>query len=240
MKEGRRAAGKPRFYKSVAVASRGGGFRVLLDGRSVRTPASKELLLPTRALAEAIATEWEAQRERIDPASLPLNRLINTAIDGIVGREAAVRADIVKYACSDLVCYRAQVPPELVGRQTQSWDPILAWSETALSAPLQTVQGIAPATQPAAAGAAIGRALEPLGPFELAAIHTMTTLMGSAVLALAHALGQLTVEEAWAAAHVDEDWQISQWGEDAEAKARRDRRWAEMQAASRLLALLVP
>ena len=237
-----------RFYKSVTVApivpspARGEGrtrsFRLLLDNKPVRTPAKNELLLPTRALAEAVAAEWEAQGERIDPATMPLTRLANSIIDGVIARQAEVRAEIVKYAGSDLVCYRAEGPEELIRRQAETWDPVLAWVRDRRGAALTVVDGIMPAPQPPDATGAIARAIEPHGPFELAAIHVMTTLMGSAVLALAHAHGHLSAEAAWAAAHVDEDWQISRWGEDAEAKARRDRRWAEMQAASRLLELL--
>ena len=245
-----------RFYTSVAVAPvsspphRAGGetstrrgegsFRLLLDGKPVRTPAKNELVLPSRALAEAVAAEWAAQGERIEPTSMPLTRLANSAIDGVMPREAEVRADILKYAGSDLVCYRAEGPPGLLRRQAERWDPVLAWARTAHGADLMVAAGIMPVSQPTPATAAIARALEPHDPFGLAAIHVMTTLMGSALLALAHAHGYLSAEAAWAAAHVDEDWQISQWGEDAEAKARRQRRWAEMQAASRLLALLSP
>jgi chaperone required for assembly of F1-ATPase len=169
---------------------------------------------------------------------MPLTRLVNSAIDGVTGREAEVRADIAKYAASDLVCYRAEVPAELVRRQAEAWDPILSWGREALAARLVLSEGIVPVAQPRAATAAVEGALAELDAFSLAAHHVMTTLMGSALLALAHARGRLTAEEAWAAAHVDEDWQIGQWGEDAEAKARRARRWAEMQAASRLLELL--
>jgi chaperone required for assembly of F1-ATPase len=169
---------------------------------------------------------------------MPLTRLANSIIDGVIARQAEVRAEIVKYAGSDLLCYRAQSPQELIRRQAETWDPVLGWARERHGAALAVVDGIMPAQQPAAASQAIVRALEPHGPFELAAIHVMTTLMGSALLALAHAHGRLTAEAAWSAAHVDEDWQISQWGEDAEAKARRDRRWSDMQAASRLLALL--
>jgi chaperone required for assembly of F1-ATPase len=169
---------------------------------------------------------------------MPLTRLVNSAIDGVTGRKPDVRADIAKYAASDLLCYRAEGPVELVRRQAQAWDPVLAWAREALGAHLVLGQGIVPVSQPQAASAAIERALAGLDGLSLAAHHVMTTLTGSALLAIAHARGLLTAEEAWAAAHVDEDWQVSQWGEDAEAKARRDRRWAEMQSASRLLALL--
>ena len=242
------AAGRARFYKAVTVAAANspppGGdgracrFRLLLDDKPVRTPAKKELLLPTRALADAVAAEWEAQAARIDPVTMPLTRLANSAIDGVMGREAEVRADIVKYAGSDLVCYRAEAPPELVRRQLETWDPVLMWAREALAASFHVAHGIMPAMQPRPAAANVARAIEAHGAFDLAALHVMTTLMGSALLALAHARGRLTADESWAAAHVDEDWQISQWGEDAEAQARRERHWLEMQAASRLIELL--
>jgi chaperone required for assembly of F1-ATPase len=227
-----------RFYRTVSVADATPLFRVLLDGKTMRTPAKRDLAVPSRALAEALAAEWDAQGERIDPASMPLTRLVNSAIDGVTGREREVRGDIAKYAASDLLCYRAEGPAELVRLQAAAWDPVLAWAREALGARLVLGRGIVPVSQPQATIAAIEHALAELDPFRLAAHHVMTTLTGSALLALAQARNRLTAEEAWAAAHVDEDWQISQWGEDAEAKARRDRRWTEMQAASRLLGLL--
>jgi chaperone required for assembly of F1-ATPase len=227
-----------RLYRAVSVGGAAPAFRVLLDGKPIRTPAKREVALPAKALAEAVAGEWEAQGERVDPATMPLTRLVNTALDGVAGREAEVRADIAKYAASDLLCYRAEGPPELLRRQAEAWDPVLVWVREALGARLATGDGIVPVAQPQAAGAAIAKALAELESFALTAHSVMTTLTGSALLALAHARGRLSAEQAWAAAHVDEDWQISQWGCDPEAKARRDRRWAEMRAASRLLALL--
>ena len=232
------ATGRARFYKSVAVDSDGGKFRLLLDGKPVRTPAKKKLVLPTHALADAVAAEWEGQKTRIDPVTMPFTRLANSAIDGVMGRETEVRADIARYAGSDLICYRAEAPPELVRLQSQAWDPVLAWARDALSASFHVAQGIMPATQPAPATASVARAIEAYEAFDLAGLHVMTTLMGSALLVLAHVRGHLTVDDAWAAAHIDEDWQISQWGQDAEAKARRDQRWLDMQAASRLIRLL--
>jgi chaperone required for assembly of F1-ATPase len=229
-----------RFYRAASVEGAAPAFRVLLDGRPVRTPAKRELAVPARALADALAAEWEAQGERIDPAGMPLTRLVNSAIDGVAGREADVRADIAKYAGSDLVCYLAEGPAELVRRQAEAWDPVLAWARETLGARFVLGQGIVPVAQPQTATAAVQDALADLDAFTLAAHHVIATLTGSALLALAHGCGQLTAEQAWAAAHVDEDWQISRWGEDAEAQARRERRWAEMQAASRLLALLAP
>jgi chaperone required for assembly of F1-ATPase len=246
-----------RFYKSVDVgladalpsaqpAMEGPGkqldaprlHRVLLDGRPLRTPAKRQVLLPTRVLAEAVAEEWASQVRHIDPTRMPLTRLVNSAIDGVTGREEEVRADIVKYAGSDLLCYRAGEPEPLVGRQAEHWDPILAWSREALGAPFRVGQGLMPVEQSPAALSAIDGSLQGSGAMALAAIHVMTTLTGSALLALAHARGRLSAEDAWAAAHVDEDWQIGKWGEDEEAQLRRQRRWSEMQAASRLLVLL--
>ena len=179
-----------------------------------------------------------AQGTHIDPSSMPLTRLANSAIDGVTQREAEVRADIAKYAGSDLLCYRAEGPEALQRRQAEVWDPILRWAEQELGARFAISTGLMPVAQPDAAKAAVARALEAYDGFALAALHVITTLTGSVLLALAHARGRLSAEEAWAAAHVDEDWQISKWGEDAEAKARRERRWAEMQAASRMLGLL--
>lgn len=227
-----------RFYKTVSIGPDSGGFRPLLDGKPVRTPAKNDLLLPSHALAEEIAAEWEAQRVHIDPARMPLTKLANSAIDGVIGREAEVRADIVKYAGSDLIYYRAEGPAELVRSQMHAWDPILAWARETLGASFVVARGIMPVVQKSDAIASVERALGGNDVFRLAALHVMTTLMGSVLLALAHAQGALSAEQAWAAAHVDEDWQITQWGEDAEAKARRDRRWLEMQTASRFLGLL--
>jgi chaperone required for assembly of F1-ATPase len=213
-------------------------FEVLLDDRTVKTPKKSSLMLPTHPLAEAIAAEWAGQGERVDPASMPLTRLANTAIDGVAGREADVRSDILKYAGSDLLCYRAEAPAALMERQAAAWDPVLDWVETVLGARFILAKGVMPVTQPSEALTAVAANLEGLDAFRLASLHVMTTLMGSAVLALAHARGRLTAAEAWKAAHVDENWQIEQWGEDAEAAARRRRHWEELRAASRLLQLM--
>jgi chaperone required for assembly of F1-ATPase len=169
---------------------------------------------------------------------MPLTRIANSAIDGVGPRRAEVEAEIVQYAASDLLCYRAEAPEALVRRQAELWDPILAWSRDRLGAELRIASGIMPVAQPEAARAALARALAPFDSFGIAALHVITTLTGSALLALAHGHGHLDADAAWAAAHVDEDFQIGRWGEDAEAKARRVRRLGEMQAASRLLALL--
>ena len=228
-----------RFYKSAGVVEHGpGDHRVQLDGRAVRTPAKATLAVPSAALARAIAAEWDAQGEHIDPTSMPLTRLANSAIDGVAQREAEVRADIARYAASDLLCYRAEAPDDLQQRQAATWDPVLHWTDEQFGARFAIRAGLMPVEQPDSAKAAVARALETYDGFALAALHVMTTLTGSVLLALAHAQGRLSAEETWAAAHVDEDWQISKWGEDAEAKSRREHRWAEMQAASRMLKLV--
>lgn len=225
-----------RFYKDVAVKGKGGeGASLLLDGKPVRTPGKAALTLPARALAEAVAAEWRAQGERIDPTTMPLTRLANSAIDGVVGREPAVVDDIARHAGSDLVCYRAEGPKALVEAQRTYWDPVLAFARDELKAPLMLSEGVVHAAQPEASLARIRQEIEGLDPFSLAALHVMTSLTGSALLALAVLRGKLTPEQAWRAAHVDEDFQISQWGEDAEAKTRRENRWRDFAAAARLL-----
>jgi chaperone required for assembly of F1-ATPase len=228
-----------RFYKEVALKDEGEGrASLLLDGKPVRTPGKAPLALPSRALAEAVADEWRAQGERIDPSTMPLTRLANSAIDGVAGREQAVIDDIARHAASDLLCYRAEGPKALIEAQARHWDPVLALVREALQAPLMLSQGIVHVAQPEASLARIRDGFEGLDPFRLAALHVMTALTGSALLALAVFREWLTPEEAWDAAHVDEDFQISQWGEDAEAKARREARWRDFEASARLLDLL--
>ncbi len=226
-----------RFYKDATVASESTGYAVRLDGKPVRTPGKRLLLLPTEALAQAIAAEWRAQGERVDPATMPMTRLANTVLDAVVERMTEVRADALKYGGSDLLCYRASHPSELVAHQTKLWTPPLDWAATALGARLEAVVGISHHAQPATALHAIDHALGALDPFALAGVHELTTLSGSVILALAVAHGVLDPDEAWSAAHVDEDWQISQWGEDFEAAERRKRRQADFQAAAALIGL---
>jgi len=227
-----------RFYKDVTVAPSEGGFAILLDGKPMRTPRKLPLRVPARALADAIAEEWAAQKERVDPRSMPLSKLAITAIDGVAAHMADVAAEIVQFAGSDLICYRAEAPEALSVLQASAWDSMLRWAESALGARLTTAEGVMPVHQSKEALQSLAKALEPFDPMALTALHVMTTLTGSAVLALAHAAGHLSADDAWRAAHVDEDWQISQWGVDVEAAERRARRWAEMQAACRFLELL--
>jgi chaperone required for assembly of F1-ATPase len=225
--------GSKRFYKAAAIEQqKAGGFAVTLDGRTVKTPAGRQLAVPTRALAEAIASEWNAQGETVLPVSLPLTKLANTAIDGVADRKSEVADEILKYATTDLVCYRAAYPEQLAALQAKAWDPILSWAGERYQAPFFTGSGIAHIAQPESSLEALRGAVASLIPFKLAALHVMTALTGSALIALAHADGYLDADRAWAAAHTDEAWQAQQWGEDFEASQRLKTRRAEFQNAS--------
>lgn len=226
-----------RFYQAAATGEAEGGFRVLLDRKPVRTPARHFLAAPARALAEALAAEWEAQRDVIDPARMPLTRLANSIIDGVAAAPGPVRAEIEKYLACDLLLYRADAPEGLVQRQAEHWDPVLAWARETLDARFILSEGVVHVAQPEGALAAAGAGI-PGDPWRLGAVHSVTTLTGSALLALALAAGRLTAEDAWAAAHVDEDWNMDFWGRDELAMQRRNFRWAEMQAAAAVLATL--
>ena len=204
----------------------------------MRTPLKVEFAVPTAPLAKAVAEEWAAQGEHIQPATMPLTRLVNSAIDGALGREDAVTDDILSHAASDLLFYRADGPEGLVAQQSLYWDPVLAWARNDLGAPFVLAEGVMPVTQPQASLDRVRDRLSGFDAFGLSALHVMTALSGSALLALAVALGRLTPEEAWRAAHVDEDWQISQWGADSDAAARREQRWLDFAAAARTLYLL--
>ncbi len=228
-----------RFYKDVGVASQDDGHVVMLDGKTVKTPGRALLLLPTRMVADLVASEFSAQGEEIDPVSMPVTRLANTALDGVANDPQAVMEDILRYASSDLLCYRADAPQRLVELQAEAWDPVLDWARGSLGARLILAEGVMHVDQPREAISALGVHLSMRKePFRLSGLHVMTSLTGSALLALAVDDGLLTVDEAWSAAHVDEDWNIAQWGEDAEAKARRASRLADMRAAAALLGAL--
>ncbi len=225
-----------RFYRTVGVGEVKGGFALLLDGRRALTPARKPLILPSRALAEAIAAEWAGQGEAIDPAAMPLTRLSACALDGVAAAMEETRAEIAGYAGSDSLCYRAEAPDALVAAETAAFDPVLDWTERALGAKFLLGEGVVHVRQPARALKAVRAALETLeDPFALAALRVMTSLTGSALLALAVARSALSAEDAWRIAHVGEDFQIGQWGEDEEAKARRAARWREFEAAGRVM-----
>jgi chaperone required for assembly of F1-ATPase len=225
-----------RFYEQVTVAECEGRFDVLLDSRPVRTPARNPLGTPTPALSEAVAAEWRAQTEVVDPGTMPLTRLVNTIIDGVATSAPAVAEDVAKFLASDLVVYRAEGPEGLVERQAAAWDPVLAWARDALGARFVAAAGMIYVTQPEAALAA-ARAAIPHDIWRLGAVHTITTLTGSALIALAVLHCQLDADAAWTAAHVDEDWNMDFWGRDELALNRRALRYAELQAACQVLAL---
>jgi chaperone required for assembly of F1-ATPase len=226
---------RKRFFTNVSVEETGqSGFAVLLDGKSVRTPARRALAAPARQLAEAIAQEWRDATDHIDPARMPVTRLANTIIDGVVGAETQVAAEIEKYLGSDLMYYRATEPEGLVARQAELWDPLLAFARDRLGARFVLAGGINYVAQPDHAVDAARRAI-PKDAWRLGAAHVVTTLTGSALLALAMDARAITVEAAWAAAHVDEDWNMAFWGRDVEALKRRVFRFEEMKAAALIL-----
>lgn len=222
-----------RFYKDVSVLPEAKNrFTLALDGKPVRTPGREPLAVESKPVADAIATEWCAQGERIDPMTMPLTRLLNTAIDGVANEAQAVKEDIVRYAGTDLLCYRATGPDGLIARQCAHWDPLLEWAQTFHNAPLTIAEGIAPISQPKGSISLLGARLERVeSPVLLTALHLITSLTGSAIIAFALLDDAVSGEEAWTAAHVDEDWNIQEWGEDKEAMERRDLRWRDMEAA---------
>ncbi|MDE2385778.1 MAG: ATPase [Alphaproteobacteria bacterium] len=224
-----------RFYKAVSV---GEGGAILLDGRPVKTPMKQNLCLPTPALAQAVAAEWQAQDKLIDPAKMPLTKLANTAIDRVGAERAHVAGEVVAFAGNDLVCYRADEPEELVALQRQQWDPVLAWALAALDAGFTFTHGIIHVAQDVHALKAVERHVATLDDFALTGLHNVMTLTGSALIAIMLQARALAPQAAWTAAHVDEDFQISQWGEDFEAADRRAARKAEFEATAQFLALL--
>ena len=208
-----------RFWKEATVVEAEGGFTVLLDGRAVKTPAKAPLVVPTRAMAEAIAAEWQAQEKEVDPRTMPVTRSANAAIDKVTPQKAEVCQMLADYGGHDLLCYRAIGPQELVQRQAAAWDPILSWCDQQLAAPLASGQGVMHVEQPAQSLAKLADEIERLDSFEVAALHDLVTISGSLVLALAVLHRHLSSQTAWAHSRIDEEFQIEQWGHDEEAAA---------------------
>jgi chaperone required for assembly of F1-ATPase len=237
---------RKRFYTRAEAAPFEDQFAVLLDGKPVLTPAKNRLALPTLAAAEDVAAEWQAQKDEIDPTTLPLTRILNAALDGVARAMDAVAAEIVKYAGSDLICYRAGEPESLVKLQAEIWNPILAFVEGEIGARFVLVEGVMHVAQPPGALTAVREKIERMtalgrgSAIGLACLDVLTTLSGSALIAIARARGAITLEQAWTAAHVDEDFQMRLWGVDAEAMARRAQRFTEIAAADRLWQLVQP
>lgn len=227
-----------RFWTTVGVTEEPGGYGIALDARKLRTPAKAPLVVPGRALAEAIAAEWQAQEEKVDPATMPVTRTANSVIDKVRPQHDAVAEMLAEYGATDLLCYRADGPDELAARQRAGWDPILDWLEAETGARLVTTEGIVPVTQPGPALARLAKRVATLDDWRLAAFHDFVTLSGSLALALALAGGRLTAAEAWPLSRIDEDWQAEQWGADEEAVAHAERRRAALAEAERFWELL--
>jgi len=229
-----------RFYKETAVDLGDGGHRILLDGKPMRTPAKAVLVVPTRALAEAIAAEWGAVPDKADinVSHLPLTRLAATGIDRVTSQRARVIEDTAKYAGSDMLCYRASEPETLVKRQQAIWQPLLDWADARYGARLVIVEGLAFVEQPAVAVARLGEAVATHSDLGLSALYNLTHISGSLIVALAVAEGHLAAADAFAAAQLDELYQVERWGEDPIATKRHEGIRHDIEAGARFLALL--
>src|SRR5712692_7240746 len=225
---------RKRFYAHAGVVEAPDGFAVTLDDKPVRTPSGRPLIARHREIADAMVAEWDAQKEFMDPLTMPLTRFANSVIDAVVDRVEAVVDDVAKYFGSDLLFYRAGHPEALVAREAAHWDPIVFWAADALGAHFILAEGIMHVRQPDSAIAA-ARAALPTDPWSIAALHVITTLTGSALLALALKRGVIDQDQAWAAAHVDEDWNIEKWGVDEEVAARRAAQLVDFRAAASIL-----
>ncbi len=229
-----------RFYAAAAVGSDGDAHAILLDGRPVKTPAKAPLALPARALADAIAAEWNAQGAKIDPRTMPLTGLANAAIDRVAPDPAAFAAGLARYGESDLLCYRADAPAALVRRQADAWDPLLAWARRRYDVDFAVTAGVIHRPQPALTVERLARAVAAHDAVTLAALSPLVTISGSLIIALALSEGEVSLDDAWGAGTVDDGWQAEQWGEDAEAAAALANRRAEFDAAHRFLGLVGP
>jgi chaperone required for assembly of F1-ATPase len=227
-----------RFYKQATVSAEAGGVAILLDGRPVRTPGRNLLRVPTEELAEAIAGEWAAQGDKIEPHLMPLTGLANAAIDRVAPDPAAFARTLAEYGESDLLCYRAEGPQSLVERQGRLWDPLLGWARTRFGVEIETTAGIMHRRQPPQTVEQLGRAVAARGTFQLAGLAPLVTIAGSLIIALALAEGAIGLEAAWDAAMLDEAWQAEQWGADPLAAASLENRRREFEAAYRFLTLL--
>ena len=229
-----RAVQRKRFYADAGVGEADGGYTVTLDGKPTKTPSGRTVIVPARALAEMIAAEWNAQGEFIEPLTMPLTRFANSVVQGVVDQAEAVRDDVAKYFASDLLFYRAGHPEGLVAREATHWDPVLFWARDALGAHFMLAEGVMHVRQPDAAIAAARGAL-PGDPWMIAALHVITGLTGSALLALALFHGVITPDQVWAAAHVDEDWNAEKWGVDDEVAARKAAKLVDFNAVAAAL-----
>jgi len=226
-----------RFWQAAVAEPCEGGFTVRLDGRAVKTPAKAALVVPTLAMAQAIAAEWEAQQGVVRPETMPVTRAANSSIDKIRVQRDEVVGLLAAYGASDLLCYRAVGPEALIQRQAAGWDPLLDWAAEALGARLAVTRGVMPVAQDPAALERLAARVAGLGIFHLAGFHDLVAISGSLVLALAVTEGRLDEAEAWALSRIDETWQIEQWGADEEAEATEAARRVGFGEASRFYAL---
>lgn len=217
-----------RFWKEAQVTPSEGGFTVTLDGRTVKTPAKTLLAVPTRALAQAIAEEWDAQDDKIDPTTMPFTRMSNSALDKVATQFSEVADMLAAYGDADLLCYRAESPENLVLRQQELWDPLLDWAADTLGARLGTRSGLMHKAQDAKALATLTAQVHQLSNFQLAAFHDLVSLTGSLVLGFAATRQLHSAEELWDLSRVDELWQEEQWGQDDEATALANRKKSEL------------
>jgi len=223
-----------RFWEDVSIADG----EVALDGRPVRTPGRVALRLPTAALAEAVAEEWRAVGERVDPRTMPLTGLANAAIDRIAPAPQGYAETLARYGESDLLCYRAESPPELVARQAAAWDPPLAWAMRRYDAHFEIATGIIHVAQPPATLARLHEAVAALDAWTITGLTPLVTVTGSLVLGLALVEGAMDADSVWHAARIDDDWQVERWGEDELATRTTEAHRAEFDAAVRFLAAL--
>ncbi|MEZ5798784.1 MAG: ATP12 family protein [Paracoccaceae bacterium] len=226
-----------RFWAAATAEPCEGGYTVRLDGRPVKTPAKAPLVVPTLALAQGIAAEWDAQQGLIRPDTMPLTRAANSAIDKVGPLRDGVIGELANYGGTDLLCYRATEPEELIAWQAREWDPLIDWAATALAAPLSITHGVIPIAQPAPSLDRLRDRIAGFGDFELAGLHDLVAISGSLVLALAVAAGRIGAEAAFELSRIDNAWQIRQWGEDAEEAALEAARRAAFLQADRFLGL---
>ncbi|MFZ1726406.1 MAG: ATP12 family protein [Albidovulum sp.] len=231
--------GTKRFWSETSVVATDGGFRISLDGRLVFTPAKAPLVLPTRAMADAVAGEWAAQEGKVDPRRMPVTCSANAAIDKVTPQFDEVVDLIAAYGGSDLLCYRAEYPQELIARQAAAWDPPLVWAKQTFGARLAVTSGIVPVAQSVEALDRLTAEVQCFSAFGLVALHDLVGLTGSLVLGLAAAAGYEPAETIWSLSRIDEDWQAEQWGEDAEATQTAGRKRDDFLHAHRFLSLCV-
>ena len=226
-----------RFWTLATAVETETGFTVHLDTRPVRTPAKAAFILPTRAMAQSAADEWQAQTGKVRPETMPVTRAANSAIDKVTPLHTAVVAEVAGFGATDLLCYRATFPQALIDRQAAVWDPVLHWSATTLQAPLHVTHGVIPIAQPSASLAALTALVQTLDPFRLMALHDLVAISGSLLLGLAVTSGQTTALAAWDACRIDENWQAEQWGEDEDAAILAAQRKSAFLQADRFYAL---